>query len=123
MDKTNLSGRNCLCCRLLRASAIAEADATMQVIKIIATLAVHLKSELIVCIHRINHDGQYHRAPLVQWLLHKYKCLWSVGGKGWGSSLEKRASATNKVSTSEYLGAIISNFFRFIDKIIVGIQV
>ena len=64
MDKTSLNGRNWLCFRILRASAIAEADATMQVIKIRATLAVHLKSELIVCIHRINHDRQYLRKLL-----------------------------------------------------------
>ena len=24
----------------------------------------------------------YHRTPLVRWSPHKYKCLWSVGGKG-----------------------------------------
>ena len=89
MEKTNLSGRNWLCCRILRASAIAEADATMQVIKIRATLAVHLKSELIVCIHRINHDGQYLKSFNIVVF-----------------------SATNKAS-SESLGAIISKLFRF----------
>ena len=99
MDKTNLGSRNWLCCRIVRASAIAEADATMQVIKIRATLAVNLKSELIVCIHRINHDGQYLKSFNIVVF-----------------------SATNKVS-SESLGAIISKIFRFIDKIIVGIQV
>ena len=30
-----------------------------------------------------------HRAPLVQWSLHKYKCLWGVGGKGQNSSLQE----------------------------------
>ena len=34
----------------------------------------------------------YHRTPLVRWSLQKYKCLWGVGGKGRGSSLQKRAS-------------------------------
>ena len=61
--------------------------------------AVHLKSELIVCIHRINHNGQYLKSFNIVVF-----------------------SATNKVS-SESLGAIISKFFRFIDEIIVGIQV
>ena len=60
---------------------------------------VHLKSELIVCIHRINHNGQYLKSFNIVVF-----------------------SATNKVS-SESLGAIISKFFRFIDEIIVGIQV
>ena len=34
------------------------------------------------------------RTPLVRWSLHKYKYLWSVGGKDRGSSLQKRASHT-----------------------------
>ena len=36
----------------------------------------------------------YHHIPLVRWLLHKYKCLWGVGGKRWGSSLQEGASHT-----------------------------
>ena len=36
----------------------------------------------------------YHRAPLVQWSLYKYKCLWGVGGKGRGSSIQERVSDT-----------------------------
>ena len=60
---------------------------------------VHLKSELIVCIHRINHNGQYLKSFNIVVF-----------------------SATNKVS-SESLGAIISKIFRLIDEIIVGIQV
>ena len=34
-----------------------------------------------------NIVGEYHRTPLVQWSLHKYECLWSMGGKGRGSSI------------------------------------
>ena len=29
----------------------------------------------------------YHRTPLVQWSLHKYKYLWGIGGKDRGSNL------------------------------------
>ena len=38
----------------------------------------------------------YTHIPLVRWSLHKYKCLWDVGGggKGHGSSLQERASHT-----------------------------
>ena len=36
----------------------------------------------------------YHHVPLVRWSLYKYKCLWSVGGKGWGSSPEEGVSHT-----------------------------
>ena len=36
----------------------------------------------------VNHT------PLVRWSLHKYKCLWGVGVKGWGSSLQEGASHT-----------------------------
>ena len=32
-----------------------------------------------------------HHAHMAQWSLHKYKCLWGVGDKGWGSSLQERA--------------------------------
>ena len=35
-----------------------------------------------------------HHFPLVQWSLYKYKCLWSVGGKGRGSSLQEGALHT-----------------------------
>jgi len=35
-----------------------------------------------------------HRAPLVRWSLHKYKCQWGIGGKGRGSSLQERALHT-----------------------------
>ena len=35
-----------------------------------------------------------HHTSLVRWSLHKYKCLWSVGGKGRDSSLQERASHT-----------------------------
>ena len=31
----------------------------------------------------------HHYTPLVQWSLHKYKCLWGVGGKGRGSSIHE----------------------------------
>ena len=31
---------------------------------------------------------------LVQWSLYKYKCLWSVKGKGQGLSFHERASHT-----------------------------
>ena len=64
-----------------------------------ATLVVHLKSELIVCIHRINHNDQYLKSFNIVVF-----------------------SATNKVR-SESLGAIISKFVRFIGKIIAGTQV
>ena len=40
-------------------------------------------------INKINH-----RTPLVRWSLHKYKCLWGVGGKGQGSSLQEGVSHT-----------------------------
>ena len=30
--------------------------------------------------------------PLVQWSLHKYKCLWDVRGKDQGSNLQEGAS-------------------------------
>ena len=33
----------------------------------------------------------YHRASLVRWSLHKYKCLWGVGNKGWDLSFQKEA--------------------------------
>ena len=36
----------------------------------------------------------YHRTPLVQWSLYKYKCLWGVEGKGQDSSLQKGVSHT-----------------------------
>ena len=29
----------------------------------------------------------YHRTPLVQWSLYKYKCLWDMGAKDRGLSL------------------------------------
>ena len=35
---------------------------------------------------------EYHRTPLVQWSLHKYKCLWSAWGKDRGSSLQEEVS-------------------------------
>ena len=34
---------------------------------------------------------------LVRWSLHKYKCLWSVGGKGQGSSLNEGVSHTYRL--------------------------
>ena len=57
------------------------------------------------CSNRTNYLGEltkesvnlvlkYHRTPLVQWLLHKYKCLCGVGGKGWSASLHKGISHT-----------------------------
>ena len=40
----------------------------------------------------------YTHIPLVRWSLHKYKCLWDVGGggegKGHGSSLQEGTSHT-----------------------------
>ena len=42
----------------------------------------------------INGNIIYHRTSLVRWSLHKYKCLWSVEGKGQGSSLQERALHT-----------------------------
>ena len=58
LDKTNLSGRNWLCCRILRTSAIAEADATMQVKikdKSNSCCALKkLKSELIACVFTVS---------------------------------------------------------------------
>ena len=36
----------------------------------------------------------YYRIPLVRWSLHKYKCLWDVGSKGQGSSLQEGVSHT-----------------------------
>ena len=30
----------------------------------------------------------------MRWSLHKYKCLWGVGGKGWGSSFQEGVSHT-----------------------------
>ena len=35
-----------------------------------------------------------HRAPLVRWSLHKYECLWGVGGKSRGSSFQEGTSHT-----------------------------
>ena len=35
----------------------------------------------------------YRRAPLVRWSLHKYKCLWGVGGKGQDSGGKGRGSS------------------------------
>ena len=32
----------------------------------------------------------HHRTSLVRWSLYKYKCLWSVGGKGRGSSFRRK---------------------------------
>ena len=46
---------------------------------------------------RIGHAsscGYDHRAPLVRWLLHKYKCLWGVEGKGRDSNLQEGVSHT-----------------------------
>ena len=42
----------------------------------------------------INNIIINHRTPLVRWSLHKYKCLWGVGGKGWGLSLQEGVSHT-----------------------------
>ena len=36
----------------------------------------------------------HHFTPLVQWSLHKYKCLWGAKGKGWSSNLQEGASYT-----------------------------
>ena len=36
----------------------------------------------------IKPELYHHRAFLARWLLYKYKSLWSVGGKGQGSSLQ-----------------------------------
>ena len=36
----------------------------------------------------------YHHISLVRWSLHKYKCLWGVGGKIRGSSFQERTSHT-----------------------------
>ena len=33
----------------------------------------------------------YHHASLVRWSLHKYKCLWGVGNKGWDLNFQKGA--------------------------------
>ena len=38
----------------------------------------------------LEQDLFYHRTPLVRWSLYKYRCLWGVGGKGWGSTLQER---------------------------------
>ena len=38
--------------------------------------------------------GDDHRAPLVRWSLHKYKCLWDVREKGQGSNLQEGDSHT-----------------------------
>ena len=35
-----------------------------------------------------------HCTLLVQWSLHKYKCLWGVGNMGRGSSLQEEVSHT-----------------------------
>ena len=35
-----------------------------------------------------------HRTPLVWWWLHKYKCLWGVGGKGRDLSIQEGGSHT-----------------------------
>ena len=35
-----------------------------------------------------------YRTLLVRWSLHNYKRLWSVGGMGWGSSLQEGDSYT-----------------------------
>ena len=44
--------------------------------------------------NHINGNIIYHCTSLVRWLLHKYKCLWSVRGKGQGSSLQEGALHT-----------------------------
>ena len=45
---------------------------------------------------KIKIQLDYHRTPLVRWSLHKYKCLWGVGGKGRGLSIQEGASHTYK---------------------------
>ena len=42
----------------------------------------------------INNIIINHRTSLVRWSLHKYKCSWGVGGKGWGLSLQEGVSHT-----------------------------
>ena len=44
--------------------------------------------------NHINGNIIYHRTSLMRWSLHKYKCLWSVGSKGYGSSLQEGALHT-----------------------------
>ena len=45
---------------------------------------------------KIKMQLDYHRIPLVRWSLHKYKCLWGVGGKGRGLSIQEGVSHTYK---------------------------
>ena len=47
--------------------------------------------------------------PLVRWSLYKYKCLWSIGGKGRGSSLQKRASHTYTLRLGYNRNSILYN--------------
>ena len=42
----------------------------------------------------INNIIINHRTSLVRWSLHKYKCSWGVGGKGWSLSLQEEVSHT-----------------------------
>ena len=90
MDKTNLSGRNWLCCRILRASAIAEADATMQVIIKDKRNSCRALKKWVNSVYSEYHNGQYLKSFNIVVF-----------------------SATNKVS-SESLGAIISKFYRWL---------
>ena len=51
-----------------------------------------LKIEKSPTLGSYKNNVMYHHAPLVRWSLHKYKCLWTVGGKGRGSSLQEGVS-------------------------------
>ena len=60
--------------------------------------------ELEVRTHYITHVNlvavmkpwDYHRTLLMRWSFYKYKCLWGVGGKSRGSSLQEKALHTHK---------------------------
>ena len=60
----------------------------------------------IICVH-LTKTKFNHRAPLVQWSLHKYKCSWSVGGKGRSSSIQEGVSHTYILRLSQSSNSIL----------------
>ena len=65
------------------------------VVVLVATCILMLaSSHLYYNTNRVKLFKIYHPAPLVRWLLYKYKCLQGVGGKGGGSSLQEGVSCT-----------------------------
>ena len=48
-----------------------------------------------------------HREPMARWSLHKHKCLWGVGSKGQGSSLQKEVLHTYTLRLSYNIISIL----------------